>query len=597
MKIHRILILIIGSSVVLSFNTSAIEESNPLECFPIADSAPIVDVSSRDFSFRPSAIRLKPISTCRAGFFNSKGSEIVAHDPKTQRLFVVNVAENVEGRTPSMDILDIRNPNNPKPFASIDLAEASDFVGVTVPTSVAVKRGIVAVTVGDTRTGAGKVLLFNSRGNLLRRLDVGFAPDMVTFTPNGRRLLTANQGVIQLQPPPGQPILLPSSVSIIDMTRGVQRASVENLDFSDFNDQRNELLSNGVRLIPETVVPGFPIPVAQSLIPAFIAVSPNSRTAWVTLEVNNALAVVDIKGKQFTAIRGLGVKDHSLLDNGFVSFDGGIGRNALDASDMDAQINIANWPVFGMYQPDAIAAYRTRGGTFLVTANEGNSFADFDQATVESLPLDPISFPNAEFLKQSANLGRLRVSNFEGLNQAGQFARLFAFGARSFSIWSQDGSLRFDSGDDFEQITAMAVPDFFNTPDDENVFDGRSDNQGPEPEGVTTGKILGRHYAFVVLERIGGIMVYDITNPNRPRFQQYVNNRNFDIFPKEDCPSVRGALESAKCREVGDLGPEGVLFIPWFKSPIFRPLVVVANETSGSTTIFRVFTRKRVRRR
>jgi hypothetical protein len=50
------------------------------------------------------------------------------------------------------------------------------------------------------------------------------------------------------------------------------------------------------------------------------------------------------------------------------------------------------------------------------------------------------------------------------------------------------------------------------------VFDTRSDNKDPEPEGLTVEKISGRCYAFIVLERFGGVMVYDVTDPREPRF-------------------------------------------------------------------------------
>ena len=119
---------------------------------------------------------------------------------------------------------------------------------------------------------------------------------------------------------------------------------------------------------------------------------------------------------------------------------------------------------------------------------------------------------------------------------------LRAFGARSFSIWTSDADLVFDSGDAFECITgkvAKVVGDpigpLFNTPDDENDPDGRSDDRGPEPEGVALGRYLFRTYAFVGLERPGGLMVYDVTDPSAPAFQQYINPRNLTVDPDAEC--------------------------------------------------------------
>jgi hypothetical protein len=137
--------------------------------------------------------------------------------------------------------------------------------------------------------------------------------------------------------------------------------------------------------------------------------------------------------------------------------------------------------------------------------------------------------------------------------------------------------LRYDSGALFEQITAALLPTEFNSNNDENgSFDSRSDDKGPEPEGLTVGDVDGRTYAFIGLERIGGIMVFEVTDPEAPSFVQYLNNRDFS--------------GDAEAGTAGDLGPEGLLFIPAGDSPTGAPLLVVTNEVSGSTTIYAVGT-------
>lgn len=247
--------------------------------------------------------------------------------------------------------------------------------------------------------------------------------------------------------------------------------------------------------------------------------------------------------------------------------------NGLDASDRDGGINIKNQPVLGMYQPDAIASFVVNGQTYLIIANEGDA-RDYDgfteEARVKDLTLDPIAFPNAKALQADPVLGRLIVTNTQGDTDGdGDYDKLYAFGARSFSILDAKGNLIYDSADDFEQITAALVPSLFNSNGTPNTFDTRSDNKGPEPEGVTTGVINGRTYAFIGLERTGGIMVYDVSNPSAPTFVQYIN------------------YNSAAGFEPGaDVAPEGVLFIPAADSPTGRPLVVVTNEESGTTTLF-----------
>ena len=232
---------------------------------------------------------------------------------------------------------------------------------------------------------------------------------------------------------------------------------------------------------------------------------------------------------------------------------------------------------------------------------------------MQDLALDETVFEDPDFLRKKENLGRLVVTTAQlwgqvgNQNQAdpdgdGLVNELFAFGARSFSIWSTDGQLVFDSGDDFEQITAAAIPDFFNTEDNNNEFDSRSEKRGPEPEALAVGKIGPRQYAFVILEQIGGIMVYDITNPYHPLFQVYINNRNFmtdpplssddDVCPKD---TLFSDLPSPVCAEAGDLGPEGVMFIPRSKSPIDAPLLAVTQEISDTTTLYRIDSVKRKR--
>ena len=249
-----------------------------------------------------------------------------------------------------------------------------------------------------------------------------------------------------------------------------------------------------------------------------------------------------------------------------------IERPGLDASDKDKRINIRPWPVFGMYEPDAIDTYRVGGRTYFVTANEGDS-RDYDsyseEKSVSALTLDPTVFPNATDLQKDAALGRLTVTSSMGDTDGdGDHDALFTLGGRSFSIWSAAGTQVFDSGSQLERITALAVPANFNASNDKTSFDNRSDNKGPEPEGIVIGEIGGRPYAFIGLERIGGVAVYDVSDPYAPVFVDYLNNRDFGS------------------PEAGDLGPEGLLFIPAGESPNHQPLLVVSSEISGTVTTY-----------
>ena len=250
---------------------------------------------------------------------------------------------------------------------------------------------------------------------------------------------------------------------------------------------------------------------------------------------------------------------------GIIDFDQ---SNGLDPSDEDG-IDISNQPVFGLYQPDSIAAYEVDGETYYVTANEGDA-RDEDER-IEDLELDPTVFPNADELQGEEELGRLEVSTIDGdLDGDGDFDRLVSYGGRSFSIRDRNGNLVFDSGDDFAQITAEQVPELFNSNGTIDSFDSRSDAKGAEPEGVVVGEVDDQTYAFIGLERVGGVMVYDISEPAKAEFVQYINPIN------------------AETGDALDLAPEGLQFISAEDSPNGEPLLTVSNEVSGTVSIYQI---------
>ncbi len=509
-----------------------------------------------------SAFSLTNIGTFSTGTFDDGAALHSAYDPGTQSLFVAN------GSTNQINLLNIADPSNPLLSLNIDL---EPFGNVT---NVASGNGLFAVAVeNDTVTDPGSVLFFNPFGDLVQQVTVGALPDSLVFTADGSKVLVANEG----EPSDDYLIDPEGSVSIINTNTW----TVETAGFTAFND--------GTGIDPDVRIFGPGATVAQDLEPENIAVSEDGKTAFVSLQENNGIGILNLETHQFEQVVGLGVKDHSLPGNG------------LDASNKDDGINIQNWPVFGLFQPDELKTYDVGDQTFIVTANEGDSrqyeFEDengeemvaFDEeTTVADVTLDPTAFPNAEELQADENLGRLEITNTLGDTDGdGDFDQLFSFGGRSFSIWDDQGNLVFDSGDDFEQITAQLFPEFFNANNDENNFDNRSDNKGPEPEGITLGTLGDRTFAFIGLERVGGVMTYDITDPNNPFFLDYTNNRDFSVeFSLDEDGDPNPTDEELAA--VGDLGPEGLLFISPEDSPTGAGLLVVANEVSGTTTLYSV---------
>ena len=495
-------------------------------------------------------VNLTPIGTYTTGVFDESAAEIPAYHAASSSLFVSNSFTN------AIDVIDISNPFAPTSSQSIDL---TSFGGG--PNSVAIFGNTVAVAVeNNTVTDNGTVQFFDA--NTLASLGsvgVGALPDMLTFTPDGARLLVANEG----EPNDDYTIDPEGSVSIIDVNYGnLSSSTVNTADFTAFN---GAILESSVRVFG----PG--ATAAEDFEPEYVSVSLDGTTAYVSLQENNALAIVDIATAAVTSIEGLGFKDHSLPGNG------------LDANKNDDAAVIENLPIFGMYQPDAIATYEVAGQTYVVTANEGDGReyegtpgfvgeADLKDVTLDAGVFDPAFIARAG---DTDDIGDLTITNTLGdTDNDGEFEEIYAYGGRSFSIYDAAGNQVFDSGDQFEQLIAAVLPDHFNASNDDNSIDDRSDNKGPEPEGLVIAEIGDTPVAFIGLERVGGVLAFDLTDPTDPQFLDYVNNRDFDA--------------DVETLAAGDLGPEGLLFIDAADSPIGEPLLVVTNEVSGSTTIYSI---------
>ncbi|WP_348766871.1 choice-of-anchor I family protein [uncultured Salinisphaera sp.] len=489
--------------------------------------------------------------------FDEGAAEIVTYDETTQRLYVVN------SNAKTVDVLAIDSSGSLMRMGQIDATAEGDSAN-----SVAVYQGTVAVAIeAEDAQAPGKVVFYSGTGlEKLGEAQVGALPDMVTFTPDGTRVLVANEG----EPNDDYDNDPEGSISVIDVSAGFTAPTVDTLGFTAFNDQADALRAAGVRIFG----PG--ATAAQDFEPEYIAVAPDGEHAYASLQENNAIAVIDLQAMEITDVLPLGYKDHSVVGQG------------IDPSNEDG-LNIRTVPVLGMYQPDTIAAFSEGGTTYLLTANEGDA-RDYDgfseEADVKDLVLDPDAFPNAAALQEDAQLGDLKVTTTLGrsgetdANGDPVYDALYAYGARSFSIRRADSAeLVYDSGDDFERITGERYGDAFNNDNSENDGDSRSDNKGPEPEAIAYGVIDGRRYAFIGLERMGGFLVYDITDVDAPVYVSYTNARDVTV----DMDTNSGALAA------GDLGPESIVFIAADSSPLAGvPLLAVGNEVSGSTTLYRL---------
>lgn len=531
-------------------------------------------------------LKLRYVSRLQGCANGSHSAEIVAYD-SVGRLALVTNAEDV-----AIDVFEINADGEQAGCAQFDLSAFGDSVQ-----SVAVRDGLaVAVVAPAAVTDPGSAVFFDPlKLALVKEVTVGALPDMVTFNHRGDRVLVANEGEPRCVDENGAGVTDPAkatnpegSVSIIPIDRG-KPGAVKTVSFADYNGKESELRRKGVRV---GTWPG--ATVAEDLEPEYITLSPDDQRAYVTLQENNAVAVIDVATAQVADIVGLGLKDHSR------------GIDRIDASDRDAAASIRHWPVHGMYMPDSIASFAGATGTYLVTANEGDAREYFDNAGNDEDISNAVCFTDETRVKDlnlagglqasgsisgdlqdNRNLGRLKVSRFfpseffggpppgNGDPPAGnpllKYSRLASFGARSFSIWNAAGELVWDSGDLVARNVLQRVGD------DNWVFgpvigtrytegdagiDDRSDDKGTEPEAIATGIVKGRTLVFLGLERAGGIMMFDVTNPESPVFLQWQQTR--------------------------DVSPEGLAFIPADRSPTGRPLLMAAHEGSGTTVVFEI---------
>ncbi|PWA10573.1 choice-of-anchor I family protein [Flavobacterium laiguense] len=464
----------------------------------------------------------KEIGTLTIG--GTGAAEISAYDETSQKLFTVN-----NSSANKIDIIDLSDPSKPVLITSIDLVPYNGAAN-----SVATFNGKLAVALESksNKQEPGKVVVFEtSNYALVKEITVGALPDMITYSQDGKFIMTANEG----EPNDTYALDPDGSVSIIDVVSGY---TVTTLNFASFSNQLDDLKTKGFKIA--SLTNNF----AADIEPEYITVSADSKTAWVTLQENNGVAKIDLTTKKIMQIFPLGFKDYNLAEN------------AIDISDKDATIAFNPWKLKGMFQPDAISNFEVNKIPYFVTANEGDAreysaFVDVKRINNAAVVLDPIIFPNAAALKTDASMGRLNINTKMGDTDGdGDFDELVGFGARSFSIWNGlTGQLVFDSKNELDKKAFE-----FGLYDD-----ARSDDKGAEPEAVCVTKMGDKQILFVGLERADAFMVYDVSNPMAPKHLQTI--------------------------KTGD-APEGLLFIPASKSPTKRSLVVVSSEGDGTVKIF-----------
>lgn len=481
------------------------------------------------------------------GAAGANSAEIVAYDSSNYRLYIAN---SIGAK---LDIVDFSNPSTPVLLNSVSVTPYGNI------NSVAVHNGVVALAIENANAQLnGSIVFLDEDGLFISQVEAGAMPDMITFNKDFTKVLTANEG----EPNSTYSADPEGSVTIVDLTPGyaaLTNANVTTISLTQYNGQEVALRAQGIRVFTTSAS------VAQDFEPEYIAISDDNSKAYVSLQENNAMLVIDLAALQIDTLYPLGYSDYS---NG----------NAMDASDQTGQILITSLPVKGAYMPDAISYATINGQGYVFSANEGDSreFGSVvDANRISSLTLDPTVFTDQLILKNNRFAGRLNGLKYSGdTDNDGDLDEIHVMGGRSFSIWNAaTGALVFDSKDLIEQVIANH-PTFaaiFNASNSAGTpsLKNRSDDKGPEPEGITTAEINGEHFLFVSLERVGGAMIFNINNPAQPVYVGYYNNRS---------TSTSGP----------DLGAEGMIYISAEASPNGNSIVILANEVSSTLSIYQL---------
>ena len=527
------------------------------------------------------ALNLTQIARYSAGQYNVDGGvmEIVAHNQATEWAYAINgqsgklAAIPLAGLTAGAHVEELTG-------TEIDvkaLVEAEDGTfQYGDMTSVAISPDsttLAAALQAQGSNDAGRVALFTCEedGSLTLEalVETGAQPDMVTFAGDGV-VLTADEG--EPREGYGENIADPKgSVTVVDVES--QESTV--VDFTAFDSQRDQLAEAGI-VLKKGSTP------SVDLEPEYIAVS--GGKAYVTLQENNAIAVLDIDSQTFDGVYSAGFEDHS--------------TTAIDLDKKDDAYDPQTYEsLLGIRMPDGIAAFTVEGATYLVTANEGDAreWGDEDLGTFylsedeRDFGEEGVTSPTGAITAENSGLeGKVvffKTEDFDGLDSE----KDYVFGGRSFTVFqvTQDGLEEvFTSGDDFEALTAQYVPEYFNASNDNAVLDDRSGKKGPEAESVTVGTVDGKTYAFVALERTGGVMVYDVTDPEAITFVNYVNTRDFGTTVEGSEEYEDGELD--KWVTGGDVAPEGLLFLDAASSPNGEPLLLAACEVSGTVAVYQL---------
>ena len=543
----------------------------PLSVLAVLTASALVSAGQLPALANEATVKVTEISSITSG--DGEGSaEIATFHAGSKRIFATNGVKN------SIDVFDISDVANPTKVASVSLAPYGNDV-----TSVAAGKDVVVAVVnvsdkfsatGVPTTTNGKIVVFDTDGKVLSAPDVlGVLPDSVTFAPDGTTALVAIEGqpVCAKDDPAttekesadyskaSDPV---GGVSVVDLTDPTAPV-VRFAGFDKFTVAQMRAKGIAVSAVVNDVSKDFE--------PEFVTAVDN-KTAYVTIQEANAIGKLNIKTATFESVSR--------------AFEGNLSKVARDTSDKDSGAGPRTYKnVVAASQPDAIAGFKFGYGNYYLTANEGDAREYTclnDDLRAASLKVDPRRFPDWKAMSATTALGRAKVNpNIGDRDGDGDIDTIHLRGANSTTMY-HNGAFVWDSADLLDQIQTSAfgvanINGAHSLSADKSTMNyvgqDRSDDKGSEPEGVAVGMVGERRIAILGLERMTALVVFDITDPRAPVFQEWLQ-----MLPTKATPA----------KDVKHWSPEGIVFVPADKSPSGKALIITSYELSGSLSIHEI---------
>ncbi len=557
---------------------------------------------------------------------NPGGAEKVDWDPKAKIAYVIT-GEYTDDKGGQVVAIDYSKGYD-KGRVTAEYYLAGDVTDVRVSS-----KGLIAASIFDKETREGTVQFFkyNSKKGLVRKgsVEVGYQPDQLTFSKDGKTLVTADEG---------EPLMFYGSDEIDQNPKGsVSIVNINNKNLSKskvktlyFDRPDSYYLDRGVRLYNPEGVAGSDNIALRDIEPEYVGIVDN-KTALVALQENNALAEVDFKKGKIKGVFGLGYKDWSGIP--------------IDTSDKDNGYDpTVKTNLVSARMPDGIDTFKTKykgkNKLFFISPNEGDGRVRPDEVNFEAEKdgffsygtnfsgnevdsfTDPLDQRSTIYVYDQSGIGNL--GNFEaeegdeffittkyGVSDDDEFwsderragklvddgdasqydsqiiaegrlktlvdqndpitGKITGFGGRGFSIHNRKGKVIYDSGNLTEEIANELG----------YYPDGRSDDKGTEPETVEFFR-LGkgknkRDFIAVALERC-------YNNADQ-------ENEYGTIVPIFEVVDLSAAKNDDRVKHVttlqspNSLSPEGLLFVNETKN---KGHMFVTNEVSQTIDTYQI---------